>query len=106
MARPRRGYTPGMLQELCQDAGLVIEEISYCSGMISQKLTKLLRIIAKINYKLAWLIVIPLRFLPPLLDGIVTHLLRWRFYSICLQAYKPRFQSDDVTDTVKPKTLL
>ena len=102
----RRGYTPAMLQELCQDAGLVIEETSYCSGMISQKLTKVLRIMAKINYKLAWLIVLPLRIFPPFLDGIVTRLFRWRFYSICLQAYKPRFQSNDLSDIIKPKTPL
>ena len=102
----RRGYTPGMFQELCQDAGLIIEEISYCSGMISQKLTKLLRIMAKINYKLGWLIVLPLRILPPFLDGIVTRLFRWTFYSICLQAYKPRFQSDDLSEIIKSKTLL
>ncbi len=89
----RRGYTPGMLQELCEDAGLVIEEISYCSGIISQKLTKLLRIMARINYMLAWFLVLPFRVLPPYFDGIVTGLFRWRYYSICLQAYKPRFRS-------------
>ena len=94
----RRGYTPGMLQELCEDAGLVVEEISYCSGIISQNLTKLLRILARGNYKLAWLVILPFRILPPYFDSIVTRIFRWRYYSICLQAYKPRFQSNGLPE--------
>ena len=36
----RRGYTPRMLEELCKHAGLLVEQISYCSGFLSQKITR------------------------------------------------------------------
>src|SRR5262249_25726783 len=39
----RRGYTRSMLCELCQLAGLLCEEISFCSGFFSQKTTRLMQ---------------------------------------------------------------
>jgi len=87
----RRGYTVGMLQELCQDAGMVIEEVSYCSGFLSQRLTALMRVLTRVHYLFAWAAVLPLRILPPLFDGLLTRLIGWRYYSICIEAYKPRF---------------
>ncbi len=89
----RRGYTAAMLSELCDEAGLVVEDISYCSGFLSQKLTMVLRRLARLHYLLGWMVVLPLRPLPPLLDGLLTRLLGWRYYSIGLEAYKPRFGS-------------
>jgi len=92
----RRGYTKGMLQELCSEAGLIVEEFSFTSGIASQKITSLIRSISRISHILAWLVTLPLRMLPPLLDGVLTPLTQWPFYSICLAAYKPRF---DVSNT-------
>lgn len=83
----RRGYTAAMLKELCADAGLIIEEISSCSGFISQKLTWLLRV----GGTPAWFLSLPLRVLPRLLDPSIKWLTGYRDYSICLVAYKPRF---------------
>ena len=40
----RLGYTKAMLEELYGEADLIPENISYCSGIISQKITTVLRI--------------------------------------------------------------
>lgn len=87
----RRGYTKAMLQELCQEAGLTVEHISYCSGIVSQKLTYLLRVLSRVHPLVGWAAILPLRILPPLLDWLVTPLMRWPLYSICIEAVKPRF---------------
>jgi SAM-dependent methyltransferase len=87
----RRGYTTAMLTELCQIAGLTVQEISYCSGFVSQKITWLMRTISKFSLRFGWLSVLPLRVLPLMLDRMITVLTRWPYFSICLEAYKPRF---------------
>jgi 2-polyprenyl-3-methyl-5-hydroxy-6-metoxy-1,4-benzoquinol methylase len=87
----RRGYTTGMLTELCRSAGLLCEEISYCSGFCSQKVTALMRLGSKLRPLIGWGLVLPLRPLIPLVDPLTTMILRWPCFSICLEAYKPRF---------------
>ena len=90
----RRGYSSVMLEELCEHSGLKVERISYCSGYASQKVAAVMRRLSAINPMLAWALILPLRALPPLLDPIITVLLGWPPYSICLEAYRPReFQS-------------
>ncbi|MEO5372037.1 MAG: methyltransferase domain-containing protein [Magnetococcus sp. DMHC-1] len=91
----RRGYSPAMLTELCQDAGLLLEEISYCSGFLSQKLTWAIRKLIRIHPLLAWGVTLPLRILPPLLDPVLDYLTGWPAYSICLVACKPRFSGEN-----------
>jgi 2-polyprenyl-3-methyl-5-hydroxy-6-metoxy-1,4-benzoquinol methylase len=85
----RKGYTAERLRELCTDAGLKAEEISFCSGFLSQKTTALLRKLANVNHLAGWAATLPLRILPPLLDGPITSALRWPGFSICLVARKP-----------------
>ncbi|MBF0288333.1 MAG: class I SAM-dependent methyltransferase [SAR324 cluster bacterium] len=85
----RRGYTKSMLEELCQHAGLVLERTSYCSGFISQKVTFLLRKLSG-KHLLGWTLVLPLRILPPLFDWLITNTIHWPYFSICIEAYKPR----------------
>jgi hypothetical protein len=68
----------------------MLEEVSYCSGFLSQKVTVLLRWLEKFSHAFAWVVTLPLRLLP-FLDLIVTPPLRWPGYSICLEAVKPRF---------------
>lgn len=97
----RRGYTKGMLQELCSEAGLSVEEFSFASGIVSQKITSLMRSISGISPLVAWLLTLPLRILPPLLDRLLTPLTQWPYYSICLAAYKPRFVE---SNTQQPDT--
>lgn len=87
----RRGYTNAMLEELCKQAGLVPEKVSYCSGILSQKVTSSLRVLSKIHPVFGWGIVLPLRVFPPVFDRLVTDILKWPYFSICLEAYKPRY---------------
>jgi SAM-dependent methyltransferase len=87
----RRGYTRAMLAELCEHCGLIPERESYCSGFLSQKIASLFRLISKFNSYIASAVITPLRILPLILDRPVTNLLGWPYYSICLEAYKPRF---------------
>jgi SAM-dependent methyltransferase len=86
----RRGYLESALAELCQSAGLVCEEISFCSGFLSQKATWLMRVGCRVHDLVGWGLVLPLRPFIPLLDPVVTRCLAWPYFSICLEAYKPR----------------
>lgn len=84
----RRGYTEARLQELCQGAGLSVDAFSYCSGIVSQKVTYILRTLARLHPKVGWAAILPLRILPFLFDPWLTKLLGWPFYSICLEAHR------------------
>jgi SAM-dependent methyltransferase len=87
----RRGYTSAMLQELCDRNGLVLESVSYCSGFLSQKITVLLRAASRIHPLFAWALVLPLRWMPPAFDPLLTRMFGYPPYSICAEIYKPRF---------------
>jgi SAM-dependent methyltransferase len=86
----RRGYTRSMLLELVKYAGLECEEISYCSGIVSQKVTRLMRNGASVHHLFGWGMVLPLRMFIPLFDALISRWSRAPPYSICLEAYKPR----------------
>jgi len=87
----RRGYTEAMLVELCDDSNLLVENISYCTGFFSQKVTALYRLISRIHPFLAWLVILPLRILPFVFDKSIEKIFKWPGLSICMEAYKPRF---------------
>jgi SAM-dependent methyltransferase len=87
----RRGYTQIMLEELCRHAGLLPERFSYCTGFLSQKLCWLMATLAILHPMLGWAAVLPFRFLPPVLDSSIFRLSGFTYYSICMEAYKPRF---------------
>lgn len=91
----RKGYSGQMLRELCDRAGLKTESITFCSGLLSQKITALMRQVSKIHPIVGWAAVLSLRVLPPVLDGLITKMSRWPSFSICLEAYKPRFSPND-----------
>ena len=84
----RRGYLDSNLRNLCEGAGLEVDEISHCSGYLSQKVTYLLRITSKVNRIAGWAAVMPLRILP-IFDSFMGRLSQWPGYSICLQAHRP-----------------
>ena len=88
----RRGYTKTSLIELCNEAGLNIEEISFCSGFLSQKICYLQKKISIISPILGWLAILPIRFFIPAFDKLLSKLFYYPNYSICLEAYKPRFK--------------
>lgn len=87
----RRGYTKVMLEELCAHAKLVPENISYCSGFLSQKITFIQRMLSKMHPLLGWGVILPFRIFPPFFDSFVTRFLDWPYFSICLEAIKPRY---------------
>ncbi|QSR85448.1 bifunctional 2-polyprenyl-6-hydroxyphenol methylase/3-demethylubiquinol 3-O-methyltransferase UbiG [Methylacidimicrobium sp. B4] len=87
----RRGYTPTMLRELCREAGLWVEEISYCSGWCSQKVTALMRKVGSLHPWLGWGVALPFRPAIALCDPWISSLLHWPLFSIGLVAYKPRY---------------
>jgi 2-polyprenyl-3-methyl-5-hydroxy-6-metoxy-1,4-benzoquinol methylase len=87
----RRGYSAEMLGELCRHAGLHIEEVSGCSGFASQIITGLMLRLKPIPLRVRWPLIVWLRPLPPLVDRWLTPLLAWSYFSICLEAYKPRW---------------
>lgn len=87
----RRGYNRAMIAELCVHSGLTIEEISYVSGPISQAIAFLLeRLGRRVHPLFGWLVVLPLRPSPPLLDKPLTRLLGVTPFCIALGAFKPR----------------
>ena len=88
----RKGYSEGMLREICISSGFQVEKIEYCSGYLSQKLCNIHRKIFSVNKILAFIVILPLRLLPPIFDSAITKALGYPFYSICLVAYKNRFK--------------
>ena len=90
-AHVRRGYNKEMLKELCNQSGFKIESFSFCGGIISQKLCSVQRFVGKKWPLLGWLFILPLRIIPPIIDKSITNLFNKHYYSICLVAYKPRF---------------
>lgn len=75
-----------MLRDLAEHAGFSVGRIGSCSGVVSRKLTRVLR-------RFGWLgrlLVLPLRVLPPLLDPPLRRLLDCPDFSVTLIARKPR----------------
>jgi 2-polyprenyl-3-methyl-5-hydroxy-6-metoxy-1,4-benzoquinol methylase len=85
----RRGYSPDDLTRLCQQSGFEMMKIEYCSGVLSQKITSLKRIAENVTSEMiSWPIVLPLRWIPPMIDNAVTRAMNWPDYSITLVARK------------------
>ncbi len=85
----RRGYSPDDLTRLCQQSGFEVLRIEYCSGVLSQKLTSLKRVAANATSEMiSWPIVLPFRWIPPVLDAPITRAIHWPDYSITLVARK------------------
>jgi len=85
----RYGYTPGQLRTLTQDAGLEVASEGFVSGVVSQKLTNLMRRLSgRLGVQLAWALMLPLRPLV-LLDAPLTALLRYPRLSVAVHGVKP-----------------
>lgn len=98
----RRGYTPAMLRELCAEAGFMEEEITHITHYLSQRITQLQSAVTRwLGHLAAWLVMLPMRPLPLLLDGWLGRWLGprigWPGYCIALSAYKPRFAAAGAT---------
>lgn len=95
----RRGYTRSMLRELIERTELKCEELSYCSGIVSQNVTWLMRKGAALHPLFGWALILPLRPLA-LLDSVMSRWLRAPAYSICIEGYKPRVFSKQPVESL------
>lgn len=81
----RIGYKPNDIQLLCDNTGFTVNEISYCSGFFSQKISSIFRFLnANTHPLLSWIFIFPFRIIPPMLDPFI----KCTKYSICLVATK------------------
>lgn len=84
----RYGYTPQRLREITERAGLEIHAEDFISGVVSQKLTNVMRRLKqRLGTGAAWGIVAPLRVLV-LADRGLTRLLGYPHLSVALVATK------------------
>ncbi len=59
----RWGYTHEDIHQLFRECGLETVREDYVSGFVTQKLMNLMRILARVNEKFAWVVILPLRIL-------------------------------------------
>jgi SAM-dependent methyltransferase len=84
----RYGYSQARLREIAEGAGLRVDSEAFISGVVSQRLTSLMRLLtARIGRVPAWLLVLPLRPLV-LLDRPLSRLLGYPHLSVALNAVK------------------
>jgi SAM-dependent methyltransferase len=84
----RFGYSQQRLREIAQAAGLEVESEAFISGVVSQKLTNLMRrLTARLGRVPAWALMLPLRPLV-LLDRPLSRLLRYPHLSVALSGVK------------------
>jgi len=84
----RFGYSQQRLREIVQGAGLTVQSEAFVSGVVSQKLTDLMRwLTARLGRLPAWAIMLPLRGLV-VLDAPLSRLLRYPHLSAALVAVK------------------
>ena len=93
----RRGYTRSHLTELCQQAGLLVEEMTSCSGLLSQKATWVTYTAGRVSPHLARALTLPLHPVVSMLDRAVSRWTDWPPYSFCVEAVKPRFEAADAS---------
>jgi len=84
----RYGYSQERLREIARQAGLEVQDEGFISGVVSQKLTDLMRRLSeRLPRPLAWAIILPLRPLV-LLDAPVSRILRYPYLSVALCGLK------------------
>jgi hypothetical protein len=89
----RYGYSQERLKQIVDDAGLDVTSEGFVSGVVSQRLTNLMRrLSARIGLLPAWAILLPLRALA-LLDGPLSRISRYPYLSVALCAVKRPAQS-------------
>jgi SAM-dependent methyltransferase len=88
----RYGYSRERLRELAGAAGLEVSSEGFISGVVSQKLTDLMRrLSARLGLMPAWLVVLPLRLLV-VLDAPLSAVSRYPHLSVALSAVKRQSQ--------------
>jgi SAM-dependent methyltransferase len=85
----RYGYSPQRLRELADRVDLDVAEEGFVSGVVSQKLTNLMRrLSARAGLLAAWAVLLPLRLLV-VLDAPLSRILRYPYLSVAVCAVKP-----------------
>jgi SAM-dependent methyltransferase len=85
----RFGYSQARLREVLAQAGLEASEEGFVSGVISQQLTNLMRILTRrIGLPASWAVLFPLRALV-VLDRPLTRLLRYPYLSVAVCGVRP-----------------
>lgn len=79
----RKGYLQEEMQALFEGVGLQVIKQEYLSGLISQQLTNLLRVIGRRNKRVAWSVTLPLRVFQ-VLDCVTTKLTGYPYLSIAV----------------------
>ena len=80
-AHVRWGYTHQEIRQLFLDSGLHVQEEAFISGIVSCQLTNLMRLLARVNGRFAWLVTFPLRIFR-FLDSPLTQLINYPHLSI------------------------
>jgi len=96
----RWGYTHAELRELLAPAGIEIVREEYVSGLVTQQLTNLMRLIAKFSVGSAWGAILPLRLLQSI-DRPLTAMTRYPYLSVAIVGIKrpsPRADSRECRD--------
>jgi SAM-dependent methyltransferase len=96
----RYGYSQERLRRIAQDAGLEVDAQAFASGVVSQKLTDLMRRLSeRIGLFPAWLLVLPLRALVAF-DAPLSRAFRYPYLSVAVCAVRP------AQDAAKPAPSL
>jgi len=84
----RYGYSQQRMREIAGRAGLEVADEGFVSGVVSQKLTDLMRrLTERFGLKAAWAMTLPLRALV-VLDAPLSRVLRYPYLSVALSAVK------------------
>lgn len=83
----RWGYTHEEIRELLDEVGVRVVEEGCNSGFVPQQLANLTRLIARVDARLAFAVVFPLRVFTTI-DGPLTRLLRYPYFSITVVGIK------------------
>jgi SAM-dependent methyltransferase len=84
----RYGYTRERLREIAEGAGLRVAEEDYISGVVSQKVTDLMRRLSeRVGRPAAWVLTLPLRPLA-ILDRPLSRMLGYPYLSVALSGVK------------------
>lgn len=85
----RWGYTHQEMETIFNKANLNVVYKDYVSGVFSQQITNLLRLLGNVNKRFAWTVTLPLRLLRPL-DKFVTRLIKYPSLSIAVIGEKQK----------------
>jgi cyclopropane fatty-acyl-phospholipid synthase-like methyltransferase len=84
----RYGYSPERLRQIAEHAGLEVADEGFISGVVSQKLTDLMRrLSARLGRPLAWALTLPLRPLT-ILDRPLSRMLDYPYLSVALRGVR------------------